>query len=48
MSQASAVVLFVVLTGVASLGVWWLGYRRSRRDAKVLESVRRHEHKKAA
>jgi len=51
MSDATVVVLFVAFTGLASLGVWWLGFRRNRRDRKVArtpEAIRAREHRKAA
>lgn len=48
MSQASDIVLFVVLVGVASVAVWWLGYRQDRRGERALKAIREREHKKAA
>jgi Flp pilus assembly protein TadB len=48
MSDSSVVVLFVALVGVASVGLWIMGLRRSRRDQRTLDEIAAHEHKKAA
>jgi len=48
MSDATVVVLFVALVGVASLGLWFMGIRRTRKDQRTLDAIAARGHKKAA